>query len=84
MNHVPMDQSQIGRTGQSEKRTGPRKLILMGPVRENQFLWDRSQKINFYGDRSQKRSFLWGPVPEKVIFIGTGPRKGPIIIGQKK
>ena len=28
------------------------------------------RKGHFYGDQSQKRSFLWGPVPEKVIFIG--------------
>ena len=71
------DQS-VRKTDRSEKinfdGTGPRKSILMGPVPENQFWWDRSQKINFYGDWSQKRSFLWGTVPEKVIFMGTGPR----------
>ena len=33
------------------------------------------RKDHFYGDQSQKRSFLWGMVPEKVTFIGTGPRK---------
>ena len=36
--------------------------IFMGLVLENQFLWDQSEK----------RSFLWGLVPEKVIFMGTG------------
>ena len=53
----------------------PEKVIFMG---------NGPRKGHFYGDWTQKKSFLWGPVPEKVIFMGTGPRKSPIIIGQKE
>ena len=36
---------------------------------------DRSKKINFYGTGLRESIFI-GPIWEKVIFMGTGPRKG--------